>query len=175
MRKKANHLPVRQDHYDGQSALYRLSAKMNLENRITNVSKENMVNKLINSSSKWSVIPNELVLFSDTMEIHWYAKEYQMVSNRKEYTLLIQNFLDFIHGIPDVEILFLDRCLTEDPDRSMWSVPNELVNFNPKFNSDCFGSKDGDINVLDLCEWRENFYGTKEGSKTTKSPRSKKP
>jgi hypothetical protein len=136
----------RKDHYDGKNALYRLSAKIETERKEMNII------QLITKLSDLTVVPNEIVVFPEKIELHWYPNGYQMVLDYGQYLALILDYIAFIERIEELKISFLKRCLLEDPDRTVWGVPNEVINFAPTFSSDCFGLVDADINILYMQE-----------------------
>ena len=140
----------RKDHYDGKNALYRLSAVVDIQT--TGNCLIESVQKLTEKLKSLTVVPSEVVVFQERIEIHWYTKGYQMVLNREQYLELLESYLSFIKGIDEFEAKFLDRCLIEDPDRTVWGVPNEIINFKPKFNPECFGLDGNKVKVLFLTE-----------------------
>lgn len=142
----------RKDHYDGINALYRLSAVMSLESTSNESSITEQIQQLILKVKTWSVVPNEIVVFPNRAELHWYTIGFQMSMNQEQYLNLIQQFLSFLNNIPEMDVQFLERCLIEDPERLVWSVPNQMINFLPEFTSECFGSKGQEIKVLILNE-----------------------
>jgi len=140
----------RKDHYDGKNALYRLSAIVDVQSTANSLIET--VQKLTIKLNTLTVVPSEVVVFPDRVEIHWYTKGYQMALNREQYLELLESYLSFIKEIDEFEVKFLDRCLIEDPDRTVWGAPNEIINFKPKFNPDCFGLEGNKIKVLFLTE-----------------------
>lgn len=143
---------IRKDHYDGQNALYRLSAVIYLRSNENGIK----VQHLIENSKGWKVPPSEMVVFSERIEIHWYTIGYQMILNHEQYLELIRDYIIFLNSIDDLNISFLERCLIESPDCTVWGVPNEIINFKPGFNSKCFGLGGLEINVVFLTERLES-------------------
>lgn len=144
--------PMRKDHYDGMNALYRLSAVIDKDLLEKEMSQQRQLYELLQSIKTWSVVPNEIVNFNDRIEIHWYAKEYQMVMNQNQYLKLIIQFLLFLSNTQYKNIQFLKRCLMESPDRTVWGTPNEMINYSPTFSSTSFGLEGEKIKVLILNE-----------------------
>lgn len=143
---------MRKDHYDGMNALYRLSAVIDKDLLEKEMTQQRQLYELLQSIKTWSVVPNEIVIFNDRIEIHWYAKEYQMVMNQNQYLKLIIQFLLFLSNTQYKNIQFLKRCLMESPDRTMWGAPNEMINYSPTFSSTSFGLEGEKIKVLILNE-----------------------
>ncbi|MCM3411128.1 MULTISPECIES: hypothetical protein [Bacillaceae] len=143
--------PIREDHYDGINALYRLSAVIEKDSLGEKVSLGKQLYELLQNIETWSVVPNEIVVFPDRIEIHWYAKEFQMVMTRSQYLKLIIQFLFFLSNAQS-NIQFLKRCLMESPDRTVWGAPNEMINYSPTFSSTSFGLEGEKIKVLILNE-----------------------
>lgn len=151
MNKKVNILDyrlLRKDHYDGMNALYRFSAVIDIKCRENSMPNE--IIKMLRTLKSLDVVPNEVVVFSNRIEIHWYPKGYQMVLSYKQYLEIVRNFISYINRLDDYDLKFLKRCLTEDPDRTVWGVPNEFINFKPNFNSNCFGSLGNEIKIIFL-------------------------
>lgn len=143
--------PMREDHYDGVNALFRLSAVID-KDPLKGKGQKRQLYELLQNIKTWSVVPNEIVVFTDRIEIHWYAKEYQMVMNQNQYLKLIIQFLFFLSNTQYKNIQFLKRCLMESPDRTVWGAPSGLINYSPVFSSESFGLVGEKIKVLILNE-----------------------
>ncbi|MGP4107938.1 hypothetical protein [Virgibacillus sp. L01] len=143
---------IRKDHHDGVNALYRMSAVMNTDIDPGALSQTERIQRLMDTVGSWSVVPSEIVVFTGRVELHWYTKGFQMVMKREQYLSLIQQFQAFLSYTKTINLKFLERCLIEDPIRSVWPVPNQLVNFSPQFTSECFGLDEQEIKVLILNE-----------------------
>ncbi|WP_112182537.1 hypothetical protein [Paraliobacillus zengyii] len=150
--KRLKKFTMRKDHYDGQNALNRFSAEVSLDNRLDTQSLNKMVNNLVWDSKKWMVSPDEIIIFTNRIEIHWYAKAFQMVVTQEQYLELIQEFISFIKNIQNFKLTFLERCLIEDPNRLVWSAPNEVIQFNTSFCTSCFCLNEHETRVLFLNE-----------------------
>lgn len=142
---------IRKDHYDGENALFRFSAVIYKGNSTEKLFEKQQLQLLLKELEIMSVVPNEIIIFTNRIEIHWYPKGHQMVMNLNQYLGLISQFILYIRDIPIRGIQFLERCLLEDPDRTVWGLPNELINFSPCFDSGCFGLTDSQtIKVLKI-------------------------
>ncbi|MEG8979324.1 hypothetical protein U8Y98_21710 [Priestia megaterium] len=139
---------LRKDHYNGDNALNRFSAVMFLESGLYSWKSKKKIRELNKAAKKWPVPPCEIMLFPNKVEIHWYAKSFQMVLTKEQYVVLIKDFIYFIAKIQGFNLKFLKRCLIEEPNRTVLAVPNEMINFKPCFNSACFGSDENKSRVF---------------------------
>jgi hypothetical protein len=148
---------ARSDHYDGVNAIYRLAGCIKLSGSITLKQLENHVNKL----AILPVRPNRCFVHDNILEIEWHPKGFQMVMNQEQYKDLILEFVEFLDEAP-LPLLVQQGFLQDDPEASVKSVSNDLVNFYPKFNQNCFGSDNEEpIEILDIvCS--KIFYYTPE-------------
>jgi hypothetical protein len=135
---------VRSDHYDGINAIYRLPASVRIPEGTCGDGLERLLKKLIKDLSELGVRPNRIYIHDDRIEIDWYPKGYQMVMNRGQYVGLLLEFAEFLNKSPIQELLIQDGYFGDDPEDSVRSVSNDMVNFFPEFNSSCFGLKDNE-------------------------------
>lgn len=146
-------IKLRGDHYDGMNGLYRFSAVTSIDNLMAKNSSKEEIDRFIAELRTWPVIPNEVVIFIDRIELHWYPKGFQMVMSKIQYLKLIYQFVSYLHDLPKQNIHFLNRCLIEDPDRRVWGLPVDRVNCSPRFNSQDFGLEEEEcIRVILLNE-----------------------
>ncbi|MDR4316647.1 Uncharacterised protein [Niallia circulans] len=135
---------VRSDHYDGINAIYRLPACVKIPEGTCENGLERQLQKLIKDLSELSVRPNRIYIHDDMIEIDWYPKGYQMVMNRGQYVGLLLEFAEFLNKVPIQDLLIQDGYFGDDPEDSVRSVSNDMVNFFPEFNSNCFGLRDNE-------------------------------
>ncbi|HDR7314291.1 hypothetical protein MXL46_19040 [Heyndrickxia sporothermodurans] len=135
---------ARSDHYDGVNAIYRLSACVSIPKGTSNDGVERQVKKVTKDLAKLSVRPNRIFIHDNMIEIDWYPKayRYQMVMNRGQYVGLLLEFAEFLNKAPIQDLYIQDGFFDDDPEDSVRSVDNDLVNFFPEFNSKCFGAED---------------------------------
>jgi hypothetical protein len=142
---------ARSDHYDGINAIYRLPACVKIPDGTCGDGLKRQLQKLIKDLSKLSVRPNRIYIHDDMIEIDWYPKGYQMVMNRGQYAGLLLEYAEFLNKAPIRDLFIQDGYFGDDPEDSVRSVSNDLVNFFPEFNSKCFGATDSEpIEVIDL-------------------------
>lgn len=135
---------VRSDHYDGINAIYRLPACVKIPEGTCGDGLERLLQKLVKDLSNLSVRPNRIFIHDDLIEIDWYTKGYQMVMNRGQYVGLLLEFAEFLNKAPIQNLLIQDGYFGDDPEDSVRSVSNDMVNFFPEFNSSCFGLRDNE-------------------------------
>lgn len=137
---------ARDDHYDKENAIYRLSACVKISNSTT----FSQVYTLLYDLSKLEVRPRRLFLNENMLEVDWAPRGFQMVMNRGQYAGLVLEFAEFLNktGIPDLVIQ--EGFFWDDPGESVKGVSADLINFFPTFNADCFGAKDNEpIEIMD--------------------------
>ncbi|ATO26990.1 hypothetical protein RA13_02320 [Bacillus atrophaeus] len=135
---------ARSDHYDGINAIYRLPAFVRIPEGNCGDGLERLLQKLVKDLSDLSVRPNRIFIHDDMIEIDWYTKGYQMVMNRGQYVGLLLEFAEFLNKAPIHGLLIQYGYFGDDPEDSVRSVSNDMVNFFPEFNSSCFGLKDNE-------------------------------
>ncbi len=87
---------------------------------------------------------DELLIFTNRLEIHWFAKAYQMI--------VTQECISFIKNIQNFKLKFLERCLIKDHNRMFWSASNEVIQFNTSFSTSCFCLNEHETRFLILNE-----------------------
>jgi hypothetical protein len=152
---------ARTDHYDGINALYRVAAYVPIPMGSSPDGIERQVKKLIKDLDQLSVRPNQIFIFDNKIEIVWYAKDYQMVMNRGQYLGLVFEFVDFLNNAPIQDIYLQSAFFSDDPDDSVKGVSNDMINFFPEFNQDCFGADPNEpIRIVNL---NSSFKGNNVG------------
>lgn len=146
---------ARSDHYDRENAIYRLSACV----KISNGTAFSQVYTLLKEISKLKVLPKRLFFYEDMLEIDWAPRGFQMVMNRAHYAGLVLEFAEFLNetGIPD--LIIQEGFFGDDPKMGVKGVDNDLINFFPTFNEDCFGTKDNElIEIINCADSLQSYY-----------------
>jgi hypothetical protein len=133
---------VREDHFDGVNAIYRLAAYIELDENLSKDGFCRQLQYLNRELSKLSVRPNSVYIFDNMIVINWYTRGFQMVMNRGQYAGLVLQFAKFLDTCHLKGLKILDECFNDDPEDAVKSVPNEDINFFPEFNEKCFGSNE---------------------------------
>jgi len=142
---------VRSDHYAGINAIYRLPACVKIPDGTCGDGLERLLQKLVKDLSNLSVRPNRIYIHDDMIEIDWYPKGYQMVMNRGQYVGLLLEFAEFLNKAPIQDLIIQKGFFDDDPEETVRSVSNEIINFFPEFNSSCFGLNDNEsIEIIKL-------------------------
>lgn len=142
---------ARTDHYDGVNAIYRLSAYAKIPERTCKDGFERQLQKIMKDLSSLSVCPNRIYVQDDKLEIDWYPKGYQMVMNRGQYVGLLLEFAEFLNKANMWDLVIQDGFFDDDPEESVKSVGNDMINFFPEFNSDCFGLRNNNSIEIMYC------------------------
>ncbi|WP_394219123.1 hypothetical protein [Halobacillus trueperi] len=158
---------ARDDHYDGIHALYRLAAYVPKEKNISSIDLQMKLSTLISQLSNLDVRPNAIHISESMFEIIWYTKDFQMVMSRGQYAGLVMDFSLFLKNSLIQDIYIHDGCFDDDPDSDVRMVSNDLVNFFPQFNHQCFGAaNDQPIEVRDFtdsCAFKPNWISNSVG------------
>ncbi|MFC6040528.1 hypothetical protein ACFPYN_13965 [Paenisporosarcina macmurdoensis] len=137
----------RDDHFDGENGLYRLSARIPLDPKSTVPRVLEYSHYLIGKLYELSVKPTRMFIHDNMFEVEWRAIGYQVVSSKAQYMELILHFAHFLERNQfdniDLQLGFLSDC----PVGSIHEIPMNDINFSPQFNIECFGSK-GTIEVI---------------------------
>ncbi|MFK9091714.1 hypothetical protein [Bacillus salipaludis] len=131
---------VRSDHFDGINAIYRLVAYVPILLGVSVDGIRRQAQKLIKDIDQLSVRPNQIFIFDNMIEIVWYAKDYQMVMNRGQYLGLVFEFVEFLNNASIQDLYIKSGFFSDDPDDSVKCVSNDMINFFPEFNQECFGA-----------------------------------
>jgi hypothetical protein len=150
---------ARSDHYDGINAIYRFPARVKIPEGTSADGLNRQLQKLIKDLSKLSVRPNRINIHDDMLEIDWYPKGYQMVMNRGQYAGLLLEFAEFLNKAPIRNLLIQEFYFGDDPEDSVRSVSNDMVNFFPEFNAACFGSEDKEPIEIINCTLLPEYAG----------------
>ncbi|MEI2446060.1 hypothetical protein [Priestia megaterium] len=142
---------ARHDHYDGVNAIYRLSAYAKIPESTCKDGFERQLQKIMKNLSSLSVYPNRIYVQDDKLEIDWYPKGYQMVMNRGQYAGLLLEFAEFLNKANMRDLVIQDGFFGDDPEESVKSMSNDMINFFPEFNSDCFGLRDNNSIEIMYC------------------------
>lgn len=86
---------ARPDHYDGINAIYRLTAFIELDDKLSQDGFEKQLKKLVKDASKLEVRSHSITVHDDMFEINWFPRGYQMVMNRGQYAGLVPEFAKF--------------------------------------------------------------------------------
>jgi len=142
----------REEHYDGENGLYRLSARIPLDPKSTALRVIEYSHYVIGKLYQLSVIPSRMFIYDDKFEIDWVANGYQVVSSKAQYMDLILHFAHFLEKNKleniDIQTGFIDDC----PGGNIHEISINEINFSPQFNKECFGSK-GTIEVICIEEF----------------------
>ncbi|MCA1032268.1 hypothetical protein LCL95_14615 [Bacillus timonensis] len=132
---------ARNDHYDGVHAIYRLAAQVPIPKGTSPDGVQRLIKKLVKDLSVQKVLANRISIHEEMFEIDFYPKGFQMVMTRGQFAGLQLELAEFLNqtGIMGIEIQ--DGCYIDDPEDSVKSVSNDLINFFPEFNSKCFGAR----------------------------------
>lgn len=135
---------ARNDHYDGVNAIYRLAAQVPINKGTSPDGVLRQVKRLVKDLMVQKVCANRINIHEDVLVIDFYPKGFQMAMTRGQYAGLQLEFAEFLNqtGIWGIEIQ--DGCYMDDPEDSVKSVSNDLINFFPEFNSKCFGARDNE-------------------------------
>lgn len=134
----------RGDHYDGINAIYRLAACVPIPKGSSPDGVRRQVRKLRKDLKKLEVRPNRIIIHDDMIEIDFYPKSYHMVMNIGQYIGLLIDFAEFLNNAPIENLYIQDGFFGDDPECSVRSISNDLVNFFPEFNSTCFGAENNE-------------------------------
>lgn len=132
----------RGDHYDGINAIYRLAACVPIPKGSSPDGIRRQVRRLRKDLEKLEIRPNRIIIHDDMIEIDFYPKTYQMVMTIGQYIGLLIEFAEFLNKAPITDLNIQDGFFGDDPECSVRSIDNDLVNFFPEFNSTCFGAED---------------------------------
>ncbi|TNU29702.1 hypothetical protein FH490_05610 [Bacillus velezensis] len=149
---------ARNDHYDGVNAIYRLAAQVPINKGTSPDGVQRQIRRLVKDLMVQKVRANRINIHEEVLVIDFYPKGFQMVMNRGQYAGLQLEFAEFLNqtGIWGIEIQ--DGCYMDDPEDSVKSVSNDLINFFPEFNSKCFGVRDNEpIEIINCCSFE--LYG----------------
>ncbi|SHN33738.1 hypothetical protein [Gracilibacillus kekensis] len=135
---------AREDHYDGINAIYRLAACVPIQKDSSPHGIRRQLRRLIKDLLKLDVKPNRIFVHDDKLEISYYPKRFQMVMTRGQYTGLQLEFAEFLNKSSIRDLMIHDGCYRDDPEYSVKAVNNELINFYPEFNSQCFGARENE-------------------------------
>lgn len=132
---------ARSDHYDGVNAIYRLAAQVPIPEEISPDGKQRIIKRIVKDLSAQKVLANRIYIHEESLEIDFYPKGFQMVMTRGQYAGLQLEFAQFLNQTGIQGIVIQDGCYMDDPEESVKSVSNDLINFFPEFNSKCFGAR----------------------------------
>lgn len=142
---------ARSDHYDGENAIYRLAASVPIPKESCPDGLRRQIKKLLKGLELLEVRANRINIHDNFIEIEWYTKGYQMVMNRGQYVGLLLEFAEFLNKAQIEDLTIMETFSNDDPENTVRSVSNDLVNFFPEFNSTCFGAMDREpIEVMNL-------------------------
>lgn len=142
---------VREDHYDGVNAIYRLAATVPIPDGTPTDGIYRLLNRLSSQLSTLEVRANRIFIGNHSLDIDFYPKGYQMVMTRGQYAGLQLELAEFLSKSGIKGITIQSGSFMDDPDNSVKTVSNNLINFFPEFNSKCFGAYDGEsIEVINL-------------------------
>ncbi len=142
----------REDHYDGEHSLYRLSAYVTFNTHLYLPEATKELEYVLNYFSQLPVRPHHLFVDNGYgWEVVWYAKEHQVVTSQKQYVQLILEFVSFLeqNESPFFSFVLQEGFLLDDPAERISGLPNEALNFSPEFNALCFGNEN-EIEVISL-------------------------
>lgn len=146
----------RSDHYDGVNAIYRLAAYVPIPKGSSPHGIKRQIKKLLKDLERLEVRANRIFIYDDTIEIDFYPKGFQMVMSLGQYVGLIIEFAAFINKAPIQDLLIRESFNGDDPEDSVRSVGNDMVNFFPEFNSTCFGAEEKEpIEIINCSEYGE--------------------
>ncbi|MEW4973131.1 hypothetical protein ABRY75_18440 [Bacillus stercoris] len=142
---------ARNDHYDGVNAIYRLAAQVPINKGTSPDGLQRQIKRLVKELMVQKVRANRINIHEDMLVIDFYPKGFQMVMTRGQYAGLQLEFAEFLNrtGIWGIEIQ--DGCYMDDPEDSVKSVCNGLINFFPEFNSKCFGARENEFIEIINC------------------------
>lgn len=131
---------VREDHYSNCNGIYRFCAVVKykgLNERNINEAVLNLTQKLY----KLPIIPSRIFIVDyELMEVEWAAKDYQIVKDKMQYLKLSLEFAKFLDESGIDELMVNLGAFNDDPEFFKDSS-NKKFNTNPKFNVECFGHK----------------------------------
>lgn len=148
---------ARNDHYDGVNAIYRLAAQVPVPKGTSPDGVQRQVKRLVKDLMVQKVRANRINIHEEMLVIDFYPKGFQMAMTRGQYAGLQLEFAEFLNqtGILGIEIQ--DGCYNDDPEDSVKSVSNDIINFFPEFNSKCFGARDNEPMEIINCSSFELF------------------
>lgn len=154
---------AREDHSDGVNAIYRLAAQVPIPKKTSPDELRRLIKELAEDLSIQKVLANRITIHKKFLEVDYYPKGFQMAMNRGQYTGLVLEFAHFLNETGINEITIQDGFYMEEPDASVKSVGNDLINFFPEFNSKCFGASNHEsIQIVNLNRFKKSFRETKE-------------
>ena len=94
---------------------------------------------------------NRIFIHDGKIEIDFYPKGFQMVMSRGQYAGLVFEFAEFLNNSSIQNLYIQSRFFLDDPDDSVKGVSNDMINFFPEFNQDCFGSNPNEpIKIINI-------------------------
>ncbi|WP_108671541.1 hypothetical protein [Peribacillus acanthi] len=148
---------ARNDHYDGVNAIYRLAAQVPIPEGTSPDGMQRVVKRLVKDLSAQKVLANRIYIDEAFLKIDFYPKGFQMVMTRGQYAGLQLEFAQFLDHTGIRGIVIQDGCYMDDPEESVKSVSNDLINFFPEFNSKCFGARENEPIEIFNCSSFELF------------------
>ncbi|MGD6960064.1 hypothetical protein ACQCWA_20860 [Rossellomorea aquimaris] len=133
---------ARSDHYDGVNAIYRLSAYLEMDDGDSEEDYAKYLERVIEILSKLSVRPNRIYVCDNKFEMDWYPKGFQMVMTRGQFSGLMLEFAEFLNNTQIPNFYINEGSFGDDPEETVRSDNNNMVNFFPRFNSRYFGLKE---------------------------------
>ncbi|MEY8001924.1 hypothetical protein AB8U03_17370 [Clostridium sp. Mt-5] len=130
---------VRKNHYGLKNSVYKFLGII----KVKNFSKkrfDEILKSIIKEVYKIPMIPLEIFIFSNSIEVKWIANNFQIIDCGEKYLKLSLQFvknLDYVN-IKDLEVntgSFLD-----DP-KKLDKKMKDKFNYNPKFNKLCLKMK----------------------------------
>lgn len=148
---------ARSDHYDGVNAIYRLAAQVPIPEEVSPDGMHRYLKRLLKDLSAQKVLANRIYIDEESLKIDFYPKGFQMVMTKGQYAGLQLEFAKFLDQTGIWGIAIQDGCYMDDPEDSVKSVCNDLINFFPEFNSKCFGARDNEPIEIINCSSFELF------------------
>ncbi|AVK49003.1 hypothetical protein AXY43_13770 [Clostridium sp. MF28] len=131
---------VREDHYSDCNGVYRFCAVAKykgLNEKNINEAVLNLTKKLY----KLPIIPSRIFVSDyELIEVEWAARDYQIVNDKMQYLKLSLEFAKFLDECGIDELMINSGAYNDDPEFFKDSF-NTKFNTNPKFNIECFGHK----------------------------------
>lgn len=141
------------DVYDGEHSINCFTAMVHLNTDLVAIRNIDEVNYILKYFTKLPVKPTEIRIYGDVgyIEIDWISNGYPVVNSKAEYIELVMEFKLFLRKFksPFFNIHISDSFYFFNGAKSIKGISENVINFTPRFNQECFGS-DKDITVKEL-------------------------
>jgi hypothetical protein len=122
---------------DDNESLYQVNANLNIKESDLKLPIEK-IKELIKEIEFGSIKPSLILVDYNSILICWEAIPHQMVVEYEVYLNLILEFLSYLKGFDDFDLVLNEGFFGDSPNKIL-SEDNYLKNYEPHFNSQYFG------------------------------------